>query len=539
MTSEASSAAAAISASDPAPASGAAPAPQRRRRWEAADTVVAASIALVALIVGIFVLLCIQGFYTTIENTKERVQTAASIVAEETRWVFATAHASLDHLARQAGDGSPEALARMLSDAQAETASAPMRMRIEIYDASGTLVAGGDSGAPAEAGIAGREFFEAVAGGQPWSLSAYQNDPQSGEDTFAVARRLEADGVFTGVAVAIIGAEVLHRFAEPHNLGPGSTISVIRADGWVIARNPPLSEPMNVSGMPNFTTIEEAGAGSYESAASPVDGVTRIVGFNHVPEFGYIAIASIARETALAGLWNSILIVSLLIAPIAVALLAGSLITARLLRRSEATGRSLAAALEHNERLFREIHHRVKNNLQSVNSLLQLQPIPRSVRADMSQRIAAMSAVHEHIYRSETFSQVRVKAYLHTLIENIRAGHDPGVTVIEDIEEVAVDKDAATPLGLIVNEVVSNSFKHAFADGRTGTVRVSLKSLGDGRAILTVSDNGVGFDPEAPAKGIGRRLIAGFTSQLQGEASQVNDNGSVFTLTFPVAKGTP
>ena len=138
-----------------------------------------------------------------------------------------------------------------------------------------------------------------------------------------------------------------------------------------------------------------------------------------------------------------------------------------------------------------------------------------------------------------TISIVRsVKDYLHTLVANIHAGHDPRVEVVEEIEDVAVDKDAATPLRLIVNEVVSNSFKHAFSDGRAGTVHVSLVSLGDGQAQLTVRDNGVGFDPDAPTKGIGRRLIGGFTAQLRGESSHTSDaEGSVFTLVFPLARG--
>lgn len=132
---------------------------------------------------------------------------------------------------------------------------------------------------------------------------------------------------------------------------------------------------------------------------------------------------------------------------------------------------------------------------------------------------------------------MRVKDYLHTLIANIHAGHHPRVEVIEEIEDVAVDKDAATPLGLIVNEVVSNCFKHAFRDGRDDTVRISLVSLGDGWAQLTVRDKGVGFDPEAPTKGIGRRPTGGFTAQLQGESSHTRDaEGSVFTLVFPLAQ---
>jgi two-component sensor histidine kinase len=208
-----------------------------------------------------------------------------------------------------------------------------------------------------------------------------------------------------------------------------------------------------------------------------------------------------------------------------------------MLRTSARINSNLSAALEHNELLFREIHHRVKNNLQSVSSLLQMQPIPREIKADMGQRIAAMSAVHEHIYRSGNFGQVRVKDYLETLAENIRAGASRKVALELDIEDIAVDKDAATPLGLIVNEVVANAFKHAFPDERDGgriTVRMTQK--GDGIGELCVEDNGVGFDPETPTKGIGRRLITALTAQLNGESSftPAAGGGSRFTLTFPL-----
>jgi two-component sensor histidine kinase len=192
--------------------------------------------------------------------------------------------------------------------------------------------------------------------------------------------------------------------------------------------------------------------------------------------------------------------------------------------------------LAHNEVLFREIHHRVKNNLQSVASLLQMQPIAREIKVNMGQRIAAMSAVHEHIYRSNDFASVRIKTYLETLIATLRDGHDPTVEVFEDIDDVAVDKDAATPLGLIVNEVASNAFKHAFADGRAGRLRISLKRQGDTSACLIIEDNGPGFDPTAPSKGIGRRLIEALTMQLGGEAkvAPAEGGGSRFTLSFPL-----
>ncbi|MEQ1901203.1 MAG: histidine kinase dimerization/phosphoacceptor domain -containing protein [Devosia sp.] len=504
-----------------------------RRRWEAADTLIAISVGLVVIIFAIFALLCVQGYNTVIENTKTRSLAAANIVAEETRWVVASALTLANGTAGAFGGDPAQASADTLQRFENVTAGMPTVLALGVYDSEGNKLAEASS-ERVPASIAGEDFFEAVAGGEDWSLSAQQADAANGNASFGVIKRLGRSGSFTGAVLISIDAKVLENFAEPQNLGAGSTISIVRKDGWVIARFPSLATPLNLKGTASYDNLIAGDAGSYP-AISPADGTSRMVSYRHVPELGYIAIASVSMQTALAPLWSSIWIVGFLIGPIALALLAGSLMTARLLCRTVEASRSLSTALAHNEVLFREIHHRVKNNLQSVASLLQLQPIPREIKADMSQRIAAMSAVHEHIYRSNTFETVWVRDYLHTLVENIRAGYAPKVRVVEQFEDVAVDKDAATPLGLIVNEVVSNAFKHAFPDGREGTVTISLKAEGaSGR--LTVSDDGVGFDPQAQAKGIGRRLIGALTQQLGGESSHVSDNGSVFTLTFPLAR---
>jgi two-component sensor histidine kinase len=261
------------------------------------------------------------------------------------------------------------------------------------------------------------------------------------------------------------------------------------------------------------------------------------VAYRHLPQYHLVTFGSVSQDAAVAGLWTAIVTVLWLMVPFAIALLGASLWTAHLLRRSTRTQRTLAAAVAHNDVLFREIHHRVKNNLQSVASLLQMQPIPREIKTNMGQRIAAMSAVHEHIYRSSSFEIVHVKDYLQTLVASIGAGHDPNVRVSEDIADLAVDREAATPPGLILNEVVSNAFKHAFADGREGVLTVKLVRTPDDRGQLTVEDNGMGFDPQTPTKGIGRRLISALTQQLGGESrfeTAVN-GGSLFTLTFPLA----
>ena len=505
------------------------------RRWEAADTVIAAAVGLVAVIVVIFVLLCIQGYNSTIEAAKARGQTAASVVAEGTNWVISSALAIANGVRGSIDDDPANAGAETLATFQDVAASLPAEVALGIYDVAGALVAAAASpGVPPA--IAGTDHFAALAAGADWTLTTQVEDTGTGAASFGIVRRLGEDAAFSGAVMIVIDADVLESLARAQDFEAGSTISIVRADGWVIARSPSLPAPLNLAGTSAFDNLQADTTGSYLSPVSPADGVSRIVSFRHVGELGYIALASISLAQVLAELWNAIWIVSLLIAPIALALLVGSLLTARLLRKTEATSRSLAGALAHNDVLFREIHHRVKNNLQSVNSLVQLQPIPREVKTAMNQRIAAMSAVHEHIYRSHTFSRVQVKDYLHTLIENIRAGYDGNVEVVAQLEDVAVDADAATPLGLIVNEVVSNAFKHAFADGRAGTITITLAAEAEGTACLTVRDNGVGFDPAMPSRGIGRRLITGLAAQLKGEVIQTVDRGSVFTLVFPTAK---
>ena len=172
--------------------------------------------------------------------------------------------------------------------------------------------------------------------------------------------------------------------------------------------------------------LGESQGGSYVSVSSPADGVARVVGYQRVSQFDYIAVAYISTKTAFGGLWYSIWVVSLLLAPIALDLLVGSYLTSRVLRKAQASSASLGLALEHNERLFREIHHRVKNNLQSVDALLRFHAVPQGIKTDLSNRIFAMSAVHEHIYRTANFGDVSITDYLHTLIANVKAGPTRG-----------------------------------------------------------------------------------------------------------------
>ena len=505
-----------------------------RRLWTPGNIVIALSVGLIFVIFAIFALLCVQAYNSTLDGAKDKAQSAADIVAEETAWMLGGAHAVLTQIAgvsQLPADMTPEQKAAL--DAAIKGLPAPAALG--LFDATGAVWAD-TSSAGLPDNVADEDFFKTLQNGGTWTISAQRADPATGAPVFVVAQRLGTDE-FGGVATLTISADVFKDFWTPQKLGADSTVNIIRQDGWLIGRYPPLPQALNLSTSAPFTTQASATSGTYVSENSPADGIARVVAFHRLPQLGVVALASVGRDAAYAGLWSAITTVLWLMVPIALALFVGSIVTARILNRSARTQASLAAAVAHNDVLFREIHHRVKNNLQSVASLLQMQPIPREIKADMGQRIAAMSAVHEHIYRSSNFSTVQVQDYLQTLIENIRAGADPKIKVVEQLEDLSVDKDAATPLGLILNEVVANAFKHAFPGGREGVISVELMRRGDGQGQLVVADDGVGYDPEKPAKGIGQRLIRALTEQLGGVSEMTTGRGgSRFTLVFPLSR---
>ena len=512
--------------------------PPFTRRWEAADTVIALSGGLIITIFAVFAFLCVQGFSQAIETAKVRASTTADIVATQTSWLIGGGLTALRLVDAKLAFAPAVLDPTEKADLDAAFKALPTGGSLALYDANGLLLEnGGSPSLPTD--ISGKGYFADVTrNGAEEIVAPQEADAATGAPVIVMARRLGGD-VIAGVAVLAIPATALTDFWDSQGLTDDSTISIIRNDGFIVARHPALPETMNMAETsPFWADVAANESGTYDSGRSPADGKSRIVGYQHVPGTDVIAFGSIAREEVIDSLWRAIMTVLWLLVPIALALFGGSLLTARLLRHSARTQRTLSAAVAHNDVLFREIHHRVKNNLQSVASLLQMQPIPREIKTNMGQRIAAMSAVHEHIYRSDDFETVRVRDYLKTLINSLREVSDPRIQVTERLEELAVERDTATPIGLIVNEVVSNAFKHAFPDGHDGTIAVYLSRTEEGDGLLVIEDDGVGYDPEAPAKGIGRRLIRALTAQIGGESvvEAVPGSGSRFTLRFPLAQ---
>jgi two-component sensor histidine kinase len=208
----------------------------------------------------------------------------------------------------------------------------------------------------------------------------------------------------------------------------------------------------------------------------------------------------------------------------------------------------IKAALREKEILIKEVHHRVKNNLQMIYSLLALQSkrLKRGKAATLlresQNRIRSIALVHERLYRSPDLANINLAEYLQLLAGNLfySYGADPEKIKLEvDISKVLLDIDTALPCGLIINELVSNSLRHAFPDGRSGTVRIELRPENGDRIVLTVTDNGVGF-PKDRAVGasdtLGLQLVHALSSQLAGELEISGENGARFKLTFPPSK---
>jgi two-component sensor histidine kinase len=207
----------------------------------------------------------------------------------------------------------------------------------------------------------------------------------------------------------------------------------------------------------------------------------------------------------------------------------------------------LRASLQEKEVLLKEVHHRVKNNLQVVASLLDMQADSiedRSIRTlfeDSQQRIQSIALIHESLYQSgDVEDHVRTDDYLPRLSQRLfkayRAPSDR-LTLRVYAEPVSLAVQMAIACGLLITELVTNSFKHAFPDGRVGEIHMTLRRDPAGVCVLTVGDTGVGL-PEGldvrATESLGWQLVCLLTEQLRGTIELEGHGGTTVTITFPL-----
>jgi two-component sensor histidine kinase len=200
------------------------------------------------------------------------------------------------------------------------------------------------------------------------------------------------------------------------------------------------------------------------------------------------------------------------------------------------------ASLKQKEILLKEVHHRVKNNLQMISSMFNLQaefitdPAVLEIFRESQARVRAIATVHQRLYQSSDLSMVDVSGYLRALVIDLRrtfTGHALALDLAVDVEPIGIGIDLAIPCGLAVNELVTNSIKHAFPGRRRGAIRIAGKKTDDGLLSISVADDGIGL-PEGidlkSAHTLGLQLVYMLTKQMKGDVVLHRDGGARFEL---------
>jgi len=208
------------------------------------------------------------------------------------------------------------------------------------------------------------------------------------------------------------------------------------------------------------------------------------------------------------------------------------------------TKEHIEASLREKEVLLKEIHHRVKNNLAIVSSLLQMQSRrtkddqANEILRDSHNRIASIALVHETLYSSEDLANIDFAQYITKLTTHLWNSYNTKsqpIEIITQIENVGLDIEVAVPCGLIINELISNALKYAFPDHRFGEIKIKFYQENEHNLILIIQDNGIGltenFDSQK-LKTLGINLVRGLVQQLRGNMTINCEQGTEFRIAF-------
>lgn len=215
------------------------------------------------------------------------------------------------------------------------------------------------------------------------------------------------------------------------------------------------------------------------------------------------------------------------------------------LKRREAEER-LKKSLEEKEILLKEVHHRVKNNMQIISSILKMQqrqvedPKLKEVLEESQNRIRSMALVHENLYSTKNLAKILFSNYVRSMAGNLShtfSGSQNNIRLQFDVEDVYMPLDIGIPCGLIINELLSNSFKYAFPDNNNGIISIRLKNINNDNYELIVSDNGIGIDGSfdiKKTKSLGMKIVTKLVQQIEGNLDYDFSNGTRFTIKFKI-----
>lgn len=483
------------------------------------------SLLFLATALGLATLTLWRAYADAVSRAEVQAATAAHAVAAHATWLLEASSQTLMRIEDAAQSRDPDmALKRIVAEL-------PAGFALTLHDQDGqTIIPGRVNDISSEAIVISLE--EDLADDH-LSVSRFLPDTPGGG--FFVARRITAGMADDWLAAVQIPSDLLSDFWRSLDLGPASAISIVRRDGWIVARHPVPEGFLDLSQHLLFTDLlRSAESDTYHSPASPADGVARIVAYKAVPDLPLVAIAAISRSQALSPYWERLQQALLMGTPLLLLLAGLAWWQALLLRRAERIREQIAESAEHNRLLLREVHHRVKNNLQIILSMIRMQNLPPDSELDLSNRVMAMATLHEHLHGSGPAGLIELGSYLREIFEGVNASYDTGMKLKLQLEDgIHAVADIATPLGLIANELVTNANKYAYPHGSPGTMTVTLAQRPDKGAALSIRNDGIPFDAAPGSKGEGIRLIRSLAVQVDPNYTFSGQEGLEFALVIP------
>ena len=441
--------------------------------------------------------------------------------------------------------------------------------------------------------VADRDWFRRILASGGSAIGTYQIGPVSGLPVITSAIPLRENAHLRGAFAASIRLDRIEGVARGQGLPEGGVLFLMDGRGNVLTQGKAggggTADLMAMPNTEDLARLNASGSADFEAegrdgirrvySATPVGpgGVTMLFGMPSGSAFGWARTDLLRRVGALAVMWLVVLLGALAatdllvtrhvhaLSRVARAFSSGDFsVRPRLVaapaevrelgqtfsfmaERIEGRERDLTASLAEKEVLLREIHHRVKNNLQMVTSLLSLQlrairgEAARRAVSEVQTRVRALALVHRHLYEGTDVARVDLRLFMEELCQLVRdATTETGAPVALDVEvpHLVVPSDRAVPLALFVTEALTNSFRHAFPEGAGGRISVSLEPGGD-TACLVVADDGIGMAAsggEAHA-GLGLSLMRAFAKQVGGSIETAGPPGTITRLTFRVAPG--
>ncbi|HEV7368862.1 sensor histidine kinase [Arenibaculum sp.] len=528
------------------------------RRSRLRDHLRMALIASIAVLGGLAAVLAWRGYHLTFERHLARTEADVALMARDIERLVHSADLLLVQmvdLARETDWDDPDARVGAGAELRHLRALLPESFRLHLFDARGDVRATSIEG-PVDLNVAGRGYFGRHRDGKSGlHISGLLRDLHDTTPMFTMSRRVpDAAGGFDGVAAVSFEPGIVGSTYSGHALAEGTTFIWAHADGRVILREPgrPGGPDPGETLAPDVVAVLEPAAAGYGLRAVLPDRVRHLVKVRRVGAYPYYAIVG----TPVAGVvdaWIDGLLPYVLgggVALLALALgarrwLAWAAVEDRYRERLALLLTEKDTLLDQKELLIREIDHRVKNSLQLVGNLLDLQAgLTRNatVRAQLAEargRVEAVALLHRSLQRGEGSDGVELAEYLDHLVRGLAEATRAPVEFVCGAPAARLSNDAALSVGLVVNELVTNALKHAYpATGSVtgGPVRVLLRDEGGG-LTLRIADAGTGLPPgfDVHAEGnLGMRIVRMLVDALGGKLrAESLEPGTAFEIVLP------